>query len=267
MSISPVRFPLQGLTNWGRDPINTDFYPDADSLQFLATYKVCSGTSAPATGDADFKHQVEFGSSTFTTETATVIPLNADNYKDTYTVRTDKLREKFISMQNLSPPSSRHQVDEQFDSSLIAVLHRFDDTATNDLEIWKNTAHHMKIEITIPSSAHVTKSGLPFNGDIQVTVKNDNFDSSPPVVVEFCGFAIAKVGKNIPCVHPVKDIAKVPIAAVDEANTTDGDYHKRLNSVQISGLCYMQTVDDPEEDKVRPRVNTWLYHHSFSRFA
>ena len=251
-----MKFLIKGLTNWGRDPINTDFYPDGDSLQFLATYKVCSGTAAPATGDADFKHQVEYGSGTFTTETATVIPLNAMNYKDHHAlapslVKTHKLRRNFIVKKNFPSLHQVDRVDEQFDSSLIAVQHRFDDATTNTtLEIWRNTAHHMKIKITLPSSDKVTKHGLPFNGDIQVTIKNDKFDSGE--VVEFCGFAIAKVGKNIPCVHPVKDMIEVPIGSVAEANTTDGDYHKRHNSVKISGLCYMQTVDDPEEDKVRP---------------
>ena len=256
MKLPSVLF--KGLTNWGRDPINADFYPDGDSLQFLATYKVCSGASAPADGDADFKHQVEYGSGTFTTETATVIPLKSINYKDYHNgapslVRTRKnaQRRNFIVKKNFPLFHQVDRVDEQFDSSLIAVLHRFDDATTNTtVEIWRNTAHHIKIKIALPSSDKVTKRGLPFNGDIQVTITNDNFASGQ--VVEFCGFAIAKVGKNIPCVHPVKDMIQVPIGSVDEANTTEGDYHKRHNSVKISGLCYMQTVDDPEEDKVWP---------------
>ena len=131
MKLPSVLF--KGLTNWGRDPINADFYPDGDSLQFLATYKVCSGASAPADGDADFKHQVEYGSGTFTTETATVIPLKSINYKDYHNgapslVRTRKnaQRRNFIVKKNFPLFHQVDRVDEQFDSSLIAVLHRFE---------------------------------------------------------------------------------------------------------------------------------------------
>ena len=110
----------------------------------------------------------------------------------------------------------------------------------------------MKIKITLPGSQYVTGSGLPaFNGDIQVKIINQDFNliANLTNVVEFCGFAIAKVGKNIPCVHPVRDIEPVPVGA-DVKNNTDGDEHKKFNAVKISNLCYMRTVDDKEEDMV-----------------
>ena len=143
---------------------------------------------------------------------------------------------------------------------MISVVHRFDDGSAvnpNNKIIWRNTAHHMKIKITLPGSMYVTGSGLPaFNGDIQVKIINQNYDHPDHIdknltnVIEFCGFAIAKVGKNIPCVHPVRDIEPVPVGGADVKNNTDGDEHKKFSAVKISNLCYMRTVDDPEEDKV-----------------
>ena len=110
----------------------------------------------------------------------------------------------------------------------------------------------MKIKIAIPGSMHATSHGKPaFNGDIEVKIINDNYNNMENItnVIEFCGFAIAKVGKNIPCVHPVKDITPVAIGSYAK-NNTDGDYHREHNTVRISKLCYMKTVDDAEEDKV-----------------
>ena len=118
----------------------------------------------------------------------------------------------------------------------------------------------MKIKIAIPSSMSKTHSNtlLPFNGDIEVKIINDNYGQNKNItnVIEFCGFAIAKVGKNIPCVHPVRDLTPVPIGS-NAKNNTDGDYHEMYNAVRISNLCYMKTVDDAEEDKVRHGI---VYH-------
>ena len=143
---------------------------------------------------------------------------------------------------------------------MLSVVHRFDDgsaVSPSNAIIWRNTAHHMKIKITLPGSHHVTGSGLPaFNGDIQVKIINEKYSDSRysdlnlTNVVEFCGFAIAKVGKNIPCVHPVRDIEHVPVGGADVKNNTDGDEHKKFSAVKISNLCYMRTVDDKEEDMV-----------------
>ena len=141
---------------------------------------------------------------------------------------------------------------------MISVVHRFDDGSAvnpNNKIIWRNTAHHMKIKIALPGSMHVPGNGKPaFNGNILVKIINEEYSTNPNAnltnVVEFCGFAIAKVGKNIPCVHPVRDIEPVPVGGADVKNNTDGDEHRKFSAVKISNLCYMRTVDDPEEDKV-----------------
>ena len=106
---------------------------------------------------------------------------------------------------------------------------------------------------------------LPFNGDIEVKIINDNYGQNKNItnVIEFCGFAIAKVGKNIPCVHPVRDLTPVPIGS-NAKNNTDGDYHEMYNAVRISNLCYMKTVDDAEEDKVRHGIVYHDYLHTYT---
>ena len=143
---------------------------------------------------------------------------------------------------------------------MITVVHRFDDGSAvkpGYKIIWRNSAHHMKIKIALPGSMHVPGNGFPaFNGDIQVKIINEKYDHADhrdknlTNVVEFCGFAIAKVGKNIPCVHPVRDIAPILVLGADVKNNTDGDEHKKFSAVKISNLCYMRTVDDKEEDMV-----------------
>jgi hypothetical protein len=61
---------IQGLTNWGKDAITTDFFPDDDSLQFVAFFSVCEGGAA-----GDFKHEVTYGGVTLT-PTSTVVNLD-----------------------------------------------------------------------------------------------------------------------------------------------------------------------------------------------
>ena len=111
----------------------------------------------------------------------------------------------------------------------------------------------MKIEISLPGSMHDSHGKPVFNGDIEVTIINDHYGDAGNLtnVVEFCDIAVAKVGKNIPCVHPVRDLRVSTHTQPNAKNNTDGDNHRDVNSVEILNLCYMPTVDDKEEDKVR----------------